>query len=116
MVRVCKLDKEWELFADFGRKRNGRVAPIFRHRDGRTRNPYEVASLPEGRRIFRDLKRSLDVMDYTWMGAARDVRWQAADEAKLGMQMGLEILGRWSPDLLDTGVELTPHDVASMGR
>lgn len=70
--------------------------------------------MPEGRQVFRALKRNLDAMEFTTSGISATVKWQVADVAKLSLQLSLIRLGRWSEDLLDTGVELTLNDAASL--
>jgi hypothetical protein len=53
-------------------------------------------------------------MEFTTSGISATVKWQVADVAKLSLQLSLIRLGRWSEDLLDTGVELTLNDAASL--
>lgn len=101
MVKVTDLACGWSLHAD-----PATGDPKFRSGSGPSLNQWEMAQLPEARTVFRSLKRFLDVADFEWRLPAGYLKWVAADRAKLGLQTALEFLGRWSDDLLDTGVVL----------
>ncbi len=76
----------------------------FRHRDGRARHPFEFASMPEAREVFRELKRQLDVMDNTRYKPGLDFEWNAMDRAMFSLRLSLGLVSRWADELMDTGI------------
>ncbi len=100
MTKVCALMHGWTLHAD--EERN----PWLLHRDGRRRAPAEMIYQPEAREIFRAIKRQLDIMDDNWRFPGNDARFRACDKAKLALHYALHRAGRWSDELLETGIEV----------
>jgi len=96
MVKVADLPKGWTLWAD-----PDNANPWFRNRDGLHRTHYEVASTPEGPQVFREVKRVLDEMDLEWKKPGAELRFKAADRAKLSLQVALGIVGKWHDGLLE---------------
>lgn len=100
MVKVTDLACGWSLHAD-----PATGDPKFqRHGRGPLLNQWEMARMPEARSVFRAVKRFLDIADWNWQLPAQYLKWVAADRAKLGLQVALEMIGRWSDELLETDV------------
>lgn len=104
MIRVMDLPLGWALYAVHGPKDVGGWVPVFRHKKHGERSEEEIARMYGARSIFHALKRQLDIMDHTWNNPGEDPRFKAADKAKLKLEIELEKHGKWSWDLLDTGV------------
>lgn len=79
----------------------------FRNSDGRARDPFEFASLPEAREVFREMKRTLDVMDDSRDHPGLDFEWNAMDRAVFALRLSLQRQGSWTEDLMAT--ELVPE-------
>lgn len=101
MVKVTDLSSGWSLWGD-----PATGLPWLKHRNGRWRKPAELAYAPEVRELFRGIKHSLDMMDMEWKTPGQELRWKAADLAKFGLEYTLKAVGRWSPDLLRTPLDL----------
>lgn len=103
MIKVADLPRGWTLWvSDECHEIN--LMPFFVHRDGRRRRAMEVAMQPEAPELMRDLKRQLDIADKTRKLARDDTQFRGLDMAKLSLQLALQSLGRFSPEMLQTGV------------
>lgn len=108
MTKVADVCDGWSLWATTETQRASGVAPILVSPRGSKYHPEELAtgSHPDCRKVFRGVKRLLDVMDVEWKRPGREIRWKAADLAKIGMQMAMIRVGRWDESLLETDVEV----------
>lgn len=108
MTKVADICDGWSLWATTETRRASGVAPILVSPRGDKYHPEELATgaHPDCRKVFRHLKRLLDVMDVEWERPGMDVRWKAVDLAKIGMQMAMIRVGSWDESLLDTGVDV----------
>lgn len=104
-LKVCDLPLGWTLHAMEGPNDVGSWVPIFTHRKRKGLfAPTQLAPEEGSRAVFHSLKRQLDIMDRTWMGPGEDPRYKAADAAIAILREALPQLGKWSDDLMDTGV------------
>jgi hypothetical protein len=97
MVKVIDLPAGCELWGD---PVNGH--PMIRTpRDGWKVPAWVSFHFPsiDARNIFRAVKRYLDQKDMEWRSPGLEIRWKAADLAKISMELALKQCGRWSNDL-----------------
>ena len=98
MQEVAKLDCGWTLYADLS---DPKARPWFKDRHGRVRTPFEVAKLPEGRVLFREIARLWKKERRTLRGPWReDAIYRAVDYAQDAVRNMLQFERRWSPELM----------------
>lgn len=94
----------WELHSDFCTAFG--VIPVFISKKKERRDPFFVASLSEGREVFKRVKWWLDQADQRMQyGASSQESWRAMDKAKFAMEDRLREMGRWDDSLLDSPLD-----------
>jgi hypothetical protein len=96
---ITEVGQGWLLVLDVA---SGR--PYFDRKEGRACTLYGMAQLPEGREVYRETKRALEVATREWGRHSRDAKWVALSKATEGLEFALKLAGRWDETLKDTGV------------
>lgn len=99
LSRVADLGYGFTLLANPDTAR-----PVFQDGLGRHYDEFRMASHPRAELVFRGVKRTLDYMDKEWRLPGRDFRWAATDKAKIGLQLALQMVGKWHDGLLQNEV------------
>lgn len=99
MIRVADLGYGFKLLAN-----PDTATPVFEDNLGRHFDPMRMALHPMADSVFRSVKRTLDKMDKEWRLPGRDVRFAATDKAKIALQVGLQMAGKWRDELLQNEV------------
>ena len=99
MIKICALARGWTLYRE-----GGTFDPRFVHKDGRVRNPFEVASLPEAPVLLEVLKKERDYRDIMWKLPGNDAEWRTVDAATFGLNMSLIRLNKYDPVFAKYGI------------